>query len=267
MNMRTSLLLAASVLAMAGCTRHLSRDISLDGHASELVFPDIDKATPKQGTRPTIEALRNIGPGIEKDDLYVLVGVPHYREGYWHVREWDYLFNLPSGDRWVKCQFKVIFDKDGLGQSFHWKPTDCAGLVSTPQVAVSQSMPAAQRFSLSGDALFAFGRSGLNDMLPEGRQQLDTVVQQLNGSSIQSLVVVGHTDLIGDEAANQVLSQRRAQTVRNYLIAQGVSGSISAEGHGESEPVKACDGALPHEALVACLQPNRRVEITGWAEK
>ncbi|GAB3103660.1 hypothetical protein GCM10027159_30990 [Lysobacter terrae] len=252
---------------MAGCTRHISRDVASDGRgADELVFPDIDKAYPRQGTRPTLEALRNIGPGIEKDDLYVLVGVPHYREGYWHVREWDYLFNLPKGNGWMKCQYKVLFDKDGLGQSFHWRPADCADLVNQQPAAGAQPQPS-QRFNLSGDALFAFGRSGLNDMLPDGRAELEAVAQQLRSASIQSVVVVGHTDLIGDEASNQVLSQRRAQTVRNYLIAQGVSGSIAAEGHGESEPVKACDGALPREALVACLQPNRRVEITGWAEK
>lgn len=266
MNIRVSLLIAASLLATAGCTRHLSRDITPDGQGGELVFPNIDKAYPKGGTRPTPEALRNIASGIEKDDLYTLVGVPHYKEGYWHVREWDYLFNLQRGDQWVKCQYKILFDKDGLGQSFHWQPAECAELVKSQSPAAGASPT--QRFEVSGDALFAFGRSGIEDMLPEGRRQLDEIAQALGNSQTQRVTVVGHTDLIGDAMSNQVLSERRAQTVRNYLAAQGkVSGTISAEGHGESEPVKSCEGTMQRGALVACLQPNRRVEISGWAEK
>lgn len=267
MNIRISLILAAGILALAGCTRHISRDITPEGQAGEIVFPDIDKAYPHEGTRPTLEALRHIGPGIEKNDLYVLVGVPHYKEGYSHVREWDYLFNLPQGDQWVKCQFKVLFDKKGLGQSFHWKPAECADRVTAQPVAQAQPQPKPQRFDLSGDALFAFGRSGQDDILPKGREQLQAIAQQLRDSSAQRILVVGHTDPIGDEASNQALSQRRAETVRDYLAGLGVSGSIAAEGHGESEPVKSCDMAMPRKALVACLQPNRRVEITGWAEK
>src|SRR5689334_22594886 len=103
MNIRFLLTLAAGVLAMTGCTRHISRDISDAGKAGELVWPDLDQAHPREGTRPTLEALRNIDPGIEKDDLYVLIGVPHYREGYSHVREWDYLFNLrDANNQWHK---------------------------------------------------------------------------------------------------------------------------------------------------------------------
>lgn len=77
-----------------------------------------------------------------------------------------------------------------------------------------------------------------------------------------SISVMGHTDRMGSDADNQLLSQRRARTVRQYLIDNGVDAtSIRAEGWGESEPVKACDDNQDRDALIACLQPNRRVEI------
>ena len=58
------------------------------------------------------------------------------------------------------------------------------------------------------------------------------------------------------------LSQRRAQTVANYLSSRGVPASvISAQGAGESQPAVECSDKLGRSELIACLQPNRRVEI------
>jgi outer membrane protein OmpA-like peptidoglycan-associated protein len=79
--------------------------------------------------------------------------------------------------------------------------------------------------------------------------------------------VVGHTDRIGSETDNRLLSQQRAQTVRELLVRSGVDGDrISAFGLGESQPLKQCSDSLSGDELVACLQPNRRVEVivTGY---
>ena len=264
-----ALLLGGVLILGAGCTRHISRDISPEGVPDDVIFPDADDARPNGGTHPSLEALRTVRPGINKDSLYTLLGVPHHREAH-GAREWDYLFNLPRNGEMIRCQYKVIFDKEMHGQNFFWNPASCAELLKEPAAAVAQSpqQPQPQRFELSGDALFAFGRSGLQDILPKGREQLAEIAQQLQQSASQRITVGGHTDLIGSDEDNLGLSQRRADTVREYLISLGVPASaIAAQGHGESEPVKTCDEDLPRAALVACLQPNRRVEITGWAEK
>jgi OOP family OmpA-OmpF porin len=69
----------------------------------------------------------------------------------------------------------------------------------------------------------------------------------------------GHTDSDGNEASNLKLSQKRAQTVADYLIAQGVKpDNVTATGHGESKPV--VSNATPKGRSL-----NRRIEITAEA--
>lgn len=256
-------LCAAAIMAtaFAGCTRHVSRDITPQGRAGEVVFPDREKIVLKEGTFPTIEALRQIGPGATKDQLYALVGRPHFREGF-SAREWDYLFHFRDGDQVVTCQYKVIFDSQLHGQSFHWSPAGCADLLKEKEGPGT----AVKRFDLSADALFAFAKSGREDMLPGGRDELEKVADALKASKAAVVQVIGHTDRIGSQESNLALSQRRAETVRAILVENGVPAKgLSAHGAGESESVKQCDDAQPHEQLVACLQPNRRVEVVVMA--
>ncbi len=255
-------LCAAAVVAavfFAGCTRHVSRGITPQGQAGEVVFPALDRIVLKEGTFPTKEAIRQIGTGVTRDQLYALLGRPHFREGF-KAREWDYLFHFREGDRVVDCQYKVIFDSELHGRSFHWLPAGCADLFKgkdKPETAV-------ERFDLSADALFAFAKSDRADMLPGGRDELKKVADALKASKAAVVQVIGHTDRIGSEQSNLALSQRRAETVRAILAEEGVAAdSLSAHGVGESEPVKQCDDTLPHAELVACLQPNRRVEVVA----
>lgn len=66
----------------------------------------------------------------------------------------------------------------------------------------------------------------------------------------------GHTDSDGEESANQALSQKRAESVKNYLVSQGIDANrIVAKGLGESRPV--ADNATPQGKA-----KNRRTEIT-----
>lgn len=275
MNVRTTLALTTimAITLATGCTRHISRDISDQGAAGEVVFPATDRLVLKEGTFPTLEALTQIGPGITKDQLYALLGRPHFREGF-RAREWDYLFHFRNGNQITTCQFKVLFDGDYQGQSFHWSPETCrrpaaaapaaAVPTSTTPVAPTRGAPVAQerRFELSGDALFAFGRHGTADIMKRGRGELDAIALQLMAANPASIRIVGHTDYIGDALGNQTLSQRRADTVRAYLAAKGVRAeAMSAVGLGEGQPTKQCAANQPRAALIECLQPNRRVEI------
>ena len=85
-------------------------------------------------------------------------------------------------------------------------------------------------------------------------------------ATIESILLIGHTDRLGSEAYNQKLGLQRAQTVKEYLQSKGVQSPISVKSAGETEPVTAdCVGNQPTAALKACLQPDRRVavDITG----
>jgi len=137
-----------------------------------------------------------------------------------------------------------------------------------PRAAVTPppAAPAAARtIELSADALFAFNKAVLS---PQGMGELDRFLQELQGASFSSILVVGHTDPFGTDGYNLQLSQRRADAVMNYMVSRGVPADrIRAEGRGESQlkvtPEEcAARGAKSRAALIACYQPNRRVEVT-----
>lgn len=262
---------AMGLLSACG-TRHVSRDISADGVPGEVVFPALERAVLKEGTFPNLDDLRQVAPGVSKEQLYHLLGRPHFREGYAGVREWDYLFHFRREGGVTTCQYKVVFDQNYLARSFYWLPEACGDLLREP-VAAEQAPPAAaasRRFTLSADALFAFGQAGADDLQPEGRAEVARVAGELRSAKgVRNVRVTGHTDRIGSGPANQALSRERAETVRELLIAEGVPAQrISAEGRGESEPVVGhCDAAKGRDALIACLQPNRRVEISADVEQ
>ena len=125
--------------------------------------------------------------------------------------------------------------------------------------------PAYEKISLSADVLFKFDRYRENDMLPAGRAKLDDVADKINNyivDTIDHIDLTGHTDRLGSDAYNQRLSERRAKTVKNYLVKKGVDGSkITDKGRGEHEPVVQCKGNKATKKLIRCLQPNRRVDV------
>jgi len=80
------------------------------------------------------------------------------------------------------------------------------------------------------------------------------------------VLVTGHTDRLGTEAHNQPLSERRANTVRDYLVSKGVpKDKIETVGVASKQPVVQCDQKNMKE-LIDCLQPNRRVEVEAKGE-
>ena len=120
-----------------------------------------------------------------------------------------------------------------------------------------------ERITLDMDALFRFDKAGPADLLPQGVAKIGELASRLKQGYVQidTLSVTGHTDRLGTDGYNQALSERRALTVKHLLREQGIANVISAYGKGKAEPVVACENVAPRAALIACLQPNRRVEI------
>jgi OmpA-OmpF porin, OOP family len=101
---------------------------------------------------------------------------------------------------------------------------------------------------------------------PEGKQHLDRLGADLKGVSFNVITVTGHTDRIGSHDYNMALSTRRAEAVKAYLVeSAGIpAGKITARGTDGSDPVTKpgdCKGKKATKALIACLQPDRRVEV------
>lgn len=116
---------ACLAVALAGCGS-LSA-VTPEGTTDQAVFPDVSHATVKDGSWPNLDSLRSVRSGMNKAQLYELLGTPHFSEGLMGVREWDYLFHLPSASGPIQCQYKVLFDQDRLARTFLWKPETCAG--------------------------------------------------------------------------------------------------------------------------------------------
>jgi outer membrane protein OmpA-like peptidoglycan-associated protein len=135
---------------------------------------------------------------------------------------------------------------------------------------MQQVSTTAERFTLGADALFAFDRSTMADVLPGGRAALDELAARLMSvyQSVVSITVTGHTDRLGSDAYNQALSLARARTIRDYLAMRGLPAeAMVVAGEGKTHPVtKDCPAG--HSAVVIqCLQPDRRVTIDIVGEK
>jgi len=132
-----------------------------------------------------------------------------------------------------------------------------------PIVAPVVTAPPRRRVSFSAESLYGFDKSALQ---PEGKTALDTFAKELEGTRFDMVSVEGHTDRLGTPAYNQKLSQQRAEAVKDYLVSSGKldSTKVTATGKGESTPVtkpEDCKGNKPNAKLIACLQPDRRVDI------
>lgn len=115
----------------------------------------------------------------------------------------------------------------------------------------------------SADALFDFGKAIVK---PTGKQALDRFAADLKGADYEVITVTGHTDRIGSQKYNQKLSERRAEMVKAYLVeSAGIpAGKIETKGVDGAEPVTKpgeCKGKKATKALIACLAPDRRVEV------
>jgi outer membrane protein assembly factor BamE (lipoprotein component of BamABCDE complex) len=120
-------------LALAGCG-NLSK-VDDHGQSASPVWPDIALATRPQGSYPDLNQLAMVKAGMNKDQLYDLLGRPHFQEGFFMVREWDYLFHVqtPAGDE--LCQYKVLFDRDRTARSFYWRTPSCEADVKKAMLA------------------------------------------------------------------------------------------------------------------------------------
>ena len=132
-----------------------------------------------------------------------------------------------------------------------------------PEVVAPPPRPAApRRVSFSADTLFSFDSAVVR---PAGTEQLDRFAAELKDMRFERVRVLGYADRIGSAQYNQRLSERRAQSVKDYLVSAGAvdAAKVVAEGKGSSDPVTAIGqcGTRRSKETIACLQPDRRVDV------
>ena len=123
---------------------------------------------------------------------------------------------------------------------------------SVPPAPKPAPAPKVERTIILDHVLFDFDKTAIK---PDGAKILDRLVAFLKENPSKKVELEGHTDSVGTDKYNQGLSERRAASVRNYLVKQGVAtGRIATRGFGEAKPIadnKTRDGRAK----------NRRVEV------
>jgi len=127
-----------------------------------------------------------------------------------------------------------------------------------PQPAVVAPRPAPTKVAFSADSLFDFAKA---DVKPAGAQHLDKFAADVKGVDFEVITATGHTDRIGSHASNMKLSERRAESVKTYLVQSAAipagkkSYTRSAESPGANEWY--CRSCADTSAPPRVLKPNR----------
>ncbi|MCK8155239.1 porin OmpA [Erwinia amylovora] len=207
-------------------------------------------------TNPTYGRISNHDTGVSP---LAAVGVEYAVTKNWATRlDYQWVNNIgDAGTVGARPDNSML----SVGVSYRFGQDEAAPVVA-PAPAPAPVVET-KRFTLKSDVLFTFNKSTLK---PEGQQALDQLYTQLSNLDPKdgSVVVLGYTDRIGSEQYNQKLSEKRAQSVVDYLVSKGIpSNKISARGEGKSNPVtgNTCDSVKGRKALIDCLAPDRRVEI------
>jgi OOP family OmpA-OmpF porin len=188
----------------------------------------------------------NLLVDVEGPDLYVFEVGPM-------VEATDLAISL-DGEQWLEVGriegARSEVDIAGIAQP----DTACGGRTPGADIDAVAAVGSALRLSLDSAVLFDFGQAQLK---PAAHTELDALAARLAGFGAGSRIVVeGHTDAVGSDAANLALSQARAESVRDYLAGKAglAPDRFETVGHGERRPVAGNDDE-------AGRARNRRVDI------
>ena len=125
-------------------------------------------------------------------------------------------------------------------------------------VEVGRNADGSVQLIMPGSITFDTNQSNIK---PNFTATLNKVAQTLAEDNQSAILVTGYTDNTGNDSINLPLSQARAQSVKNYLVGQGVASSrIDAQGMGAANPIAT-------NATAAGKEQNRRVEISIYAKQ
>jgi outer membrane protein OmpA-like peptidoglycan-associated protein len=264
-------LVAAAFAALTGCTTGTSGGGTAGGAAASaergpsdfedvaLNLAELGPGFVRNGMFVPVQELTQVRVGMSRDEVRTLLGDPiaDSSAGWWF-----YNINLPLEgiDDYLVCQYRVAFTGESVSEAA-WRRPQCKARYDELVAGLAPTPAEPQTITLSSDVLFAYKSDQLSG---EGRSALDDVARVvMQEVELRRIDVAGHADRIGSDTYNFALSERRARAVGAYLAQRGIpSGMIFIEGRGETSPVVTCPGDAVTDALKACLQPNRRVEIT-----
>ncbi|CAM3719117.1 outer membrane protein OmpA [Polynucleobacter antarcticus] len=164
-----------------------------------------------------------------------------------------------ASDNWVNSTGLNWKNGDGTlcWRDAAWTPAtasaNCDGWLAPKKAAApAKSAVTQSKITLQADTLYDFDKATLK---PEGKATLDKIARDLGKIKLEVVIAVGNTDSVGSDAYNMALGQRRAQSVKAYLVSKGVEGTrIYTESKGKSNPVAS-------NATAEGRAKNRRTDI------
>lgn len=134
-----------------------------------------------------------------------------------------------------------IGDSVKQGEVFHYAKledlnTDCKGNWPGADIDAIAAIGSGVQYNLSSAVLFDFDKF---DLLANSKLELDKIVEQINKQKPSKIIIEGHTDNIGQESYNQTLSEKRATSVKDYILKKTTASKIKSKsiGYGSSLPV------------------------------
>lgn len=127
-------------------------------------------------------------------------------------------------------------------------------------VVFASAKPSTEKITVAAQVLFDFNKATLR---PEGKAKLDEIAAKAQAIHLEVILAVGHADRIEGGARRQKLSEERAAAVKDYLVSKGIPAArVYTEGKGAKQAVSGdrCKGTRSAR-LIACLQPDRRVDL------
>ncbi|MCL2469267.1 MAG: OmpA family protein [Alphaproteobacteria bacterium] len=120
-------------------------------------------------------------------------------------------------------------------------------------------------FFMGGESVSVYFDFNKAVLTADARQTLDAFVKSVkaSGDKVTGVRVTGFADRIGTAAINERISKQRADAVRRYLLNKGVLRvhDVETVWFGDSQPATKCAKDLSRDALIKCLQPDRRVDV------
>jgi choice-of-anchor C domain-containing protein len=197
---------------------------------------------PNQG--PLIKRMRVAAAGQAAEFTFDVTGKSGKRMG-WTSQQWSFTANAAS----TTLEFRSLTVSPQTGYS---AAIDNVVVIAEPAALSVVETEKEIQVSLGSEILFDTGRY---DLKPAATTALESVLTLLAKYPKATMLIEGHTDSTGTAASNQVLSERRAAAVKQWLVDHTISTAlITTSGRGQTTPIGSND--TPDGR-----QKNRRVEI------
>lgn len=233
------------------------------GNENGIEFPPLERMQSNGGFFVAPDRVLAIREQMSKGQVRQVLGDPHFLEGFFGVRKWNYVFNFDTGvgDEFITCQYQIHFDEEMRLADTFWRDGQCPSLLFPVESAPVDDQPELQKYMVSGTILFPFD----SDVLSlEGKRAVERLTRMARDTFDAPVFdVSGYTDRLGDDMYNVQLSWRRSDAVRRYLNDLGVQTSdIAIDARGRENPTtRNCQSAGTREDIIRCLEPDRRVEV------